>query len=95
MRRAFELIALIASFLSAVRAPRRCWPGCGPIPRKWRNGFPGYSVRTERYRYTEWDSGARGGELYDYETDPDEKRNLQTHILSYCGGLAGSPAKDT
>jgi iduronate 2-sulfatase len=42
----------------------------------WRNGFAGYSVRTERYRYTEWDSGAKGVELYDYETDPDESRNL-------------------
>jgi len=33
-----------------------------------------YSVRTERYRYTEWSDGTR--ELYDYKTDPGELRNL-------------------
>lgn len=42
----------------------------------WRAGFAGYSVRTERYRYTEWENGKRGIELYDYETDPEESRNL-------------------
>jgi iduronate 2-sulfatase len=38
--------------------------------------FMGYSVRTERYRYTEWDSGKKGSQLYDYEKDPDELKNL-------------------
>jgi len=42
----------------------------------WRGTFPGHSVRTERYRYIEWDHGQRGAQLYDYDTDPDEKRNL-------------------
>jgi arylsulfatase A-like enzyme len=37
---------------------------------------PGYSVRTERSRYTEWDAGRAGTELYDHETDPKEYRNL-------------------
>lgn len=36
----------------------------------------GHSVRTERYRYIEWDGGKQGAQLYDYETDPGEKRNL-------------------
>ena len=36
----------------------------------------GRSVRTERYRYTEWDGGKEGVELYDYETDPNEWKNL-------------------
>ena len=36
----------------------------------------GRSVRTERYRYTEWDGGAAGVELYDHETDPGEYHNL-------------------
>ncbi|RPI56535.1 MAG: DUF4976 domain-containing protein [Acidobacteria bacterium] len=40
--------------------------------------FMGYSVRTEKWRYTEWDSGARGVELYDEVNDPDELRNLAT-----------------
>ncbi|MDW8353609.1 MAG: sulfatase [Bryobacterales bacterium] len=36
----------------------------------------GYSIRTERYRYTLWDEGRLGEELYDYEHDPRELRNL-------------------
>jgi iduronate 2-sulfatase len=41
-----------------------------------QNPFTGYAVRTERYRYVEWDGGRRGEELYDHETDPQEHRNL-------------------
>jgi uncharacterized sulfatase len=41
-----------------------------------RNGFPGRSVRTERWRYTEWDHGRRGRELYDHQSDPREFKNL-------------------
>jgi iduronate 2-sulfatase len=36
----------------------------------------GYSVRTERWRYTEWDEGREGSELYDHENDPHEFTNL-------------------
>ncbi len=37
----------------------------------------GYSVRTDRYRYTEWgDEGKDGAELYDHSTDPAEMVNL-------------------
>ena len=36
----------------------------------------GYSVRTERWRYTEWDGGRAGAELYDHANDPNEWRNL-------------------
>jgi uncharacterized sulfatase len=38
--------------------------------------FMGYSVRTERWRYTEWDDGKRGVELYDHDRDPHEFTNL-------------------
>ncbi len=41
-----------------------------------RGGFPGHSVRTERWRYTEWDGGEKGVELYDHEVDPHEYANL-------------------
>ena len=41
-----------------------------------RGGFPGHSIRTERYRYTEWDSGAKGTELYDYDSAEGETKNL-------------------
>ncbi len=40
---------------------------------KW---FMGRSVRTERYRYTEWANGEKGVQLYDYTTDPGELKNL-------------------
>jgi arylsulfatase A-like enzyme len=36
----------------------------------------GYSIRTTRYRYTQWANGQGGQELYDYASDPDEKQNL-------------------
>ena len=36
----------------------------------------GRSVRTERFRYTEWDEGRAGVELYDHSKDPDEFTNL-------------------
>lgn len=36
----------------------------------------GYSLRTPRWRYTEWDDGNRGRELYDHETDGKELTNL-------------------
>jgi len=32
-------------------------------------------LRTERYRYTEWDEGRSGVELYDHDNDPNEYRN--------------------
>ena len=38
--------------------------------------FTGRSVRTERWRYTEWEDGRQGVELYDHRTDPDELMNL-------------------
>lgn len=36
----------------------------------------GRSVRTERYRYIEWDEGRQGAELYDHQGDPGEITNL-------------------
>ncbi len=41
-----------------------------------KNLFHGYSVRTARWRYTEWNAGERGVELYDHEKDPAEMHNL-------------------
>lgn len=34
------------------------------------------SVRTERWRYIEWDDGKKGVELYDHQNDPHEWTNL-------------------
>lgn len=36
----------------------------------------GRSVRTVRWRYTEWEEGGQGRELYDHQADPGEHRNL-------------------
>jgi hypothetical protein len=36
----------------------------------------GHTVRTEKWRYTEWDGGEKGSELYDELADPEEMRNL-------------------
>ena len=36
----------------------------------------GYSLRDERWRYTEWLEGRAGRELYDHANDPEEVNNL-------------------
>jgi uncharacterized sulfatase len=38
--------------------------------------FFGRSIRTERWRYTEWDQENRGAELYDHDNDAGELNNL-------------------
>ncbi|MBP34536.1 MAG: iduronate-2-sulfatase [Roseibacillus sp.] len=39
----------------------------------------GYSIKTLRYRYSEWgEDGEAGAELYDHQTDPNELKNLAT-----------------
>jgi iduronate 2-sulfatase len=50
--------------------------GGGPTAAAGANLFMGYSVRTADWRYTEWDGGAQGVELYNERNDPDERRNL-------------------
>lgn len=41
-----------------------------------RGKITGRSVRTERWRYTEWNGGEAGTELYDEQADPGEITNL-------------------
>ena len=36
----------------------------------------GRTIRTDRYRYTEWNDGKAGVELYDHMVDPGEYHNL-------------------
>jgi uncharacterized sulfatase len=48
----------------------------GKIPGVKKNNQLGHTIRTERYRYTEWGDGKYGVELYDYNTDPNEYTNL-------------------
>jgi len=46
------------------------------LRKKQGNRFYGYSLRTPRWRYTEWAEGERGRELYDHDADPRELTNL-------------------
>lgn len=47
------------------------------VTQVWHNRKAwGYSIRTERYRYTEWLEGEAGQELYDHRTDSEEIHNL-------------------
>jgi uncharacterized sulfatase len=41
-----------------------------------RQKVMGHSLRTERYRYSMWNHAEEGEELYDYERDPREMKNL-------------------
>jgi arylsulfatase A-like enzyme len=50
--------------------------GASPAAGDKGRRFFGYSLRTPRWRYTEWDEGREGRELYDHENDPKELTNL-------------------
>ncbi len=45
-----------------------------------RGKLMGGSIRTERWRYTEWDEGKAGTELYDEENDKGEITNLAADL---------------
>ncbi len=66
------------SLAGLLRNPNAAWdkPAITQVLRA-RPGVQvmGHSIRTERYRYTEWDMGSRGSELYDYQADPREVHN--------------------
>jgi uncharacterized sulfatase len=68
------------SLAPLLRDPNAAWNH--PAVTQVRRGnqadgfFMGYSIRTERWRYSEWDDGKRGVELYDEKGDPGEMRNL-------------------
>jgi uncharacterized sulfatase len=68
------------SLLPLLKDPKAAWdhPAVTQVRRgNAANGFfMGYTVRTEQWRYTEWDNGKRGTELYDEKADPAELRNL-------------------
>ena len=66
------------SLAPLLKDPSASWdrPAYTQVLRGGARGFMGYSVRTERWRYTEWDDGTRGAELYDETADPEELTNL-------------------
>ncbi len=46
-----------------------------PMLNEWNTTIFGRTIRVDRYRYTEWNEGLDGVELYDYQTDPEEHIN--------------------
>jgi iduronate 2-sulfatase len=48
----------------------------GETTPKGQQWFLGYSARTEEFRYTEWDGGKKGVQLYDMQADPKQEKNL-------------------
>jgi uncharacterized sulfatase len=67
------------SLVPLLENPGRRWDH--PAVTQLRRGagpkaVAGYSIRTEKWRYTEWDGGRQGVELYDEVADPGELRNL-------------------
>ncbi|MEQ9410262.1 MAG: sulfatase [Fuerstiella sp.] len=64
--------------------PLKTWDGMAvtqilrPADDRLKTMVMGTSIRTDRWRYTEWADGREGRELYDHHSDPLEFRNLAT-----------------
>ncbi len=70
----------LAPFLADPSLPGRGWTLTQVTrgPRAKRTF--GFTLRTPRWRYTEWDQGKQGRELYDHENDPLEQDNLAADV---------------
>jgi iduronate 2-sulfatase len=67
-----------ASLLSVINKPDQPWKKAA-FSQYPRGKMMGYSMRTNRYRYTEWGKPGKppvGVELYDHKEDPDENVNI-------------------
>jgi arylsulfatase A-like enzyme len=68
------------SLVPVMQNPTRRWKKAAfSQEHSRRKGIMGYTMRTDRYRYTEWLSPEKAliaRELYDHDRDPDENVNL-------------------
>jgi uncharacterized sulfatase len=64
-----------ASLAPLLDNPARAWDRPA-VTQVQRQKVMGYSIRTERHRYSMWEEGREGEELYDYGADHRELRNL-------------------
>ena len=73
------------SFAPLVENPNKKWKegalSYWPLGRSnFQNLIMGYTVQTDRYRYTEWIKESSGElmarDLFDHQTDPDENTNI-------------------
>jgi uncharacterized sulfatase len=73
-----------ASLVPLLKDPQQAWdrPAFTQIQRpstflgQHDGKYMGRSIRTKRWRYTEWDDGKKGVQLYDILNDPNEYVNL-------------------
>jgi uncharacterized sulfatase len=63
------------SLAELVKNPTAPWERPAYSYMRWGNVI-GRSLRTQRYRYTEWDHGKLGKEMFDHQTDPGEMHDL-------------------
>jgi uncharacterized sulfatase len=63
------------SLAPLIKKPESAWKHPA-FTQVQRGDIPGHSVRTEKWRYTEWDFGKAAAELYDEVNDPHELENL-------------------
>ena len=64
------------SLVPLLKKPDAAWSKPA-LTQVQRQKLMGRSIRTERWRYTEWDEGGKAGiELYDEQNDPGEITNL-------------------
>ncbi|MHC4672000.1 MAG: sulfatase [Planctomycetota bacterium] len=67
------------SLVPVMNDPNRPWKKAAFSQYPRRSNLMGYSMKTDRYRYTEWTQASQqpaGIELYDHKNDPQENVNL-------------------